>query len=120
MLPFYGDVVQIEHPGTVEDTYRNVTLSWQPSAVGYTSATVPAHVQPGRTTGTSSRESRGAGDRNQVITEIRIWVDGGVHACAQCRITWHDAVWDVDGTPQEWAAPFASGHVEIRAVRGSG
>ena len=120
MLPFYGDVVQIEHPGTVEDTYGNVRPSFEPSALGYISATVQAHVQPGRTTTAGSIETRGAGDRNQVITDLRAWVDGGTHVCARCRVTWHDAIWDVDGEPQQWAAPFVPGHVEFRAVRGSG
>jgi head-tail adaptor len=120
MLPFTGDQITIEHPGTVEDVYGNVTPSFDNGATGYVTATLPAHVQPGRTTGSNSTESRGAGDRTQVITEIRVWIGAGPHACAQCRLTWHDQVWDVSGQPQEWSSPFLPGHIEIRAVRGSG
>lgn len=122
MLPFTGDEVTVEHPGYVADQYQNLTPSFDEDAEGYSTATVPAHVQPGGNArqGGGSTETRGSGDRNQVVTTIKVWIEPGTHVCAQCRLTWQALSWDVQGDPQQWSSPLVPGHTEIRAVRSAG
>lgn len=109
-LPMYGSTVTLKNPGTVEDTYGNKLPSWEPDADGYAEAEVAAHVQPD-----SSTEDRGAGERDQVVTAYRIWLDRGITVGPLTRIEWAGLVLDVDGQPERWPT-----HTELRAVVSSG
>lgn len=108
MLPLLTDTVTIVRASLATGYGNSRTYGWDAA----TRTTVLGCVQP-------SASSERTGARDRVDTSYRVFLPGTVDVEATDRIEWGGGVFEVDGEPQRWPAPFGSSphHIELTMSR---